>query len=77
MEELLVRTILLFDEKTANGIDSMAMNTLTLRIVGGDKNELAKKVAKAIEESRQGRGTPPDQSKISTLDEQRDRANFK
>lgn len=77
MEELLVRTILLFDEKTANGIDSMAMNTLTLRIVGGDKNELAKKVAKAIEESRLGRGTPAGQSKISTLDEQIDRASSK
>lgn len=77
MEELLVRTILLFDEKTANGIDSMAMNTLTLRIVGGDKNELAKKVAKAIEESRQGRGTPAGQSKISTLDEQIDSASSK
>jgi hypothetical protein len=77
MEELLVRTILLFDEKTVNGIDSMAMNTLTLRIVGGDKNELAKKVHKAIDEARQGRGTPPGQSKISTIDEQIDSARSK
>ncbi|MCW5822071.1 MAG: hypothetical protein KIT34_04670 [Cyanobacteria bacterium TGS_CYA1] len=55
MEETLIKVILLLDEKTKNGLDSMAMNTLTLRTMGSDKNELANKIAKAIEESRQGR----------------------
>lgn len=70
MEEMLIKTILLLDEKAKDGIDSMALNTLNLRIAGGAKNELARKVSKAIEESRNGRKLQPVIRTTGSLDEQ-------
>ena len=70
MEEMLIRAILLLDEKSKSGLDSMSMNTLTLRTMGSDKNELARKVAKAIEEARQGRAGTNEKDKSALLDTQ-------
>lgn len=74
MEEMLIKAILLLDEKSENGVDLMVMNTLTLRAFGGEKNELATKVAKAIEEARKGRVRTSEKDKTASLDSQIDAA---
>lgn len=70
IEEMLIKAILLLDEKSKNGLDSMSMNTLNLRTFGGDKNELANKVAKAIEEGRKGRAGTSEKDKTALIDSQ-------